>query len=129
MGAHGEPLMFGIWNTIATTGYNGKRKRSRCIGYIYRSELLFSDGETYSLRSPHYQLTNPYMALPSNVMISPRMAPPVFGLGLLEAVDESTILTYADENDANGDGISGKPNYVWDVLSNTLNWSLWLESK
>ena len=41
------------------------------------------------------------------------MAPPVFGLGLIEAVPESTILSFADEDDTNGDGISGKPNYVW----------------
>ena len=47
------------------------------------------------------------------------MAPPVFGLGLLEAVDESEIIKYADENDANGDGISGKPNYVWNVIKGT----------
>ncbi len=49
-------------------------------------------------------------------MISPRVAPPVFGLGLLEAVDDSDILSHADENDADQDGISGRPNRVWDEL-------------
>ena len=49
-------------------------------------------------------------------MISPRVAPPVFGLGLLEAIDESDILSRVDENDADHDGISGKPNHVWDEL-------------
>lgn len=37
------------------------------------------------------------------------------GLGLLEAIPESTILSFADENDSDGDGISGKPNLVWDA--------------
>jgi CxxC motif-containing protein (DUF1111 family) len=50
-------------------------------------------------------------------MISPRMAPPVFGVGLLENIPESTILSFADENDADGDGISGKPNYVYNSYS------------
>jgi CxxC motif-containing protein (DUF1111 family) len=49
-------------------------------------------------------------------MISPRVAPPVFGLGLLEAVDESSILALADEQDLNKDGISGKPNYAWNIV-------------
>ena len=37
-------------------------------------------------------------------------------LGLLEAIPEETILAFADESDFDGDGISGKPNYVWDVV-------------
>ena len=43
------------------------------------------------------------------------MAPPAFGRGLLEAVDESEILALADPGDADGDGISGRPNHVFDV--------------
>lgn len=76
----------------------------------------FTDGEAYSLRYPSYTLENPYMPLPSDIMYSPRIAPPVFGLGLLEAVDESDILAIADPNDKNADGISGRPNYAWNVL-------------
>jgi CxxC motif-containing protein (DUF1111 family) len=49
-------------------------------------------------------------------MISPRVAPPVFGLGLLEAIDEADILALADVEDTNGDGISGKPNYAWNIV-------------
>ena len=77
--------------------------------------LAFSDGEIYTLRFPTYALVNPYMPLPADFMLSPRIAPPVFGLGLLQAVAESDILARVDENDANGDGISGKANYVWNV--------------
>lgn len=75
----------------------------------------FADGETYTLRSPAYTLENPYKALPADLMISPRIAPPVFGLGLLEAVADADILALADVDDKNGDGISGKPNYAWNV--------------
>jgi len=79
-------------------------------------EFEFADGEKYQLRYPTYTLQNPYTTLPGDVMISPRIAPPVFGLGLLEAITESDILKNSDEQDANGDGISGKPNFVWNIV-------------
>lgn len=80
------------------------------------TEYSFGDGEKYTLRNPIYTLENPYIALPAGLMISPRVAPPVFGLGLLEAIDEADIVAAADVNDVNGDGISGKPNYAWNVV-------------
>lgn len=78
--------------------------------------LTTEDGTRVHLRYPNYTITDTYQPLPENVEVSPRVAPVVFGLGLLEAIPEKTILTYADEADVNGDGISGKPNYVWDVV-------------
>ena len=78
--------------------------------------LTTEDGTRVHLRYPNYTITDTYQPLPENVEVSPRVAPVVFGLGLLEAIPEETILTYADEADVNGDGISGKPNFVWDVV-------------
>lgn len=86
------------------------------ITYTERVEQL-SDGSTVVLRVPHYTIAQAHVSLPPDVLISPRIAPPVFGLGLLEAVSEADILRYADEHDANGDGISGRANYVWDVVA------------
>lgn len=43
---------------------------------------------------------------------SDRIAPIVIGLGLLAAVNDNTILAMADPNDGNGDGISGRVNYI-----------------
>jgi CxxC motif-containing protein (DUF1111 family) len=37
----------------------------------------------------------------------------MIGLGLLEAVADEDLLAHADPDDANGDGISGRPNRVW----------------
>jgi CxxC motif-containing protein (DUF1111 family) len=45
------------------------------------------------------------------------MAPPIFGLGLLELISESMIKAMADPSDADGDGISGKPNYVYNSIT------------
>lgn len=107
-------------------GFGGQLQPRSVVGSIGEANVVitytelpafFPDGESYSLREPHYTITNPYIPLPPNVMISPRVAPPVFGLGLLEAIPESTILALADESDANKDGISGKPNYVQDVVN------------
>jgi CxxC motif-containing protein (DUF1111 family) len=39
-----------------------------------------------------------------------RSSPPLFGLGLVEAIPEATIVANADPDDADGDGISGKIN-------------------
>ena len=78
--------------------------------------LTTADGTRVHLRYPDYTLTETYQPLPETIELSPRVALSVFGLGLLEAIPEDTILSYADEVDANGDGISGKPNYVWDVV-------------
>jgi CxxC motif-containing protein (DUF1111 family) len=50
--------------------------------------------------------------LPPGTSVSLRLPPPVFGMGLIEAIDDATILALADSADANGDGISGRPNYV-----------------
>jgi CxxC motif-containing protein (DUF1111 family) len=49
--------------------------------------------------------------------ISFRFGQPCFGLGLIDAISEETILSNADPADSNGDGISGRPNMV--ISSNT----------
>lgn len=76
----------------------------------------YPDGTPYSLRKPSYRVENPaYGPLSDSVMISPRMAPHMAGIGLLDAVPEESILKNADPDDQDGDGISGRPNFVMDV--------------
>ena len=50
--------------------------------------------------------------LPAGVPVSLRLPPPVFGAGLIDAVSEATILSLSDPEDRDGDGISGRPNWV-----------------
>lgn len=50
--------------------------------------------------------------LPTGVHVSLRLPPPVFGVGLIEAIPQATILALADPDDQNGDGISGRANLV-----------------
>ena len=73
----------------------------------------FDDGTTYELIRPDYSIGDlAYGPLAEGIMISPRIAPAVFGVGLLEAIPADTIESLADPADADGDGISGRVNRV-----------------
>jgi CxxC motif-containing protein (DUF1111 family) len=80
----------------------------RLAGWITRTGT-FSDGTPFELRRPSFAGTGPVPTI-----YSARIAPPLVGLGLLEAVDESTIAALVDINDANGDGVSGRIQFVTD---------------
>lgn len=85
------------------------------LGWSERRETL-ADGTHVTLRVPHLEFTDlAYGPLGEDILTSPRIAPPIFGLGLLEAVDERDILAAADPDDRDGDGVSGRPNRVWDA--------------
>lgn len=75
----------------------------------------FADGTTYTLREPTISLVDLRDGpLARGTLFSARVAPPVIGLGLLEAIPASVIVAGADPEDRNRDGISGRPNQVWD---------------
>ena len=76
----------------------------------------YADGTTYTLRMPHFSLADLAYGDPApGIMLSPRIAPQVIGQGLLQSIPESRLVELADPDDADGDGISGRVNYVWDV--------------
>ena len=78
-------------------------------------ERRFADGTSVTLAMPTYRAESlAYGPLDPATRFSPRLAPPVIGQGLLEAIDEEAILARADPDDADGDGISGRPN--WQTL-------------
>lgn len=83
------------------------------IDYEERAVTL-ADGTTVMLRDPTYTAADlGYGPLHPQAMLSPRVAPQMIGLGLLEAIPAADILALADPDDADGDGISGRPNVVW----------------
>ena len=70
-------------------------------------------GEIAMLRKPTYSVADlGYGPLDPETMLSPRVAPQMIGLGLLEAIHPADILARADPDDADGDGISGRPSWV-----------------
>ena len=81
-------------------------------------EGKYADGTPFTLQDPQYSFSDlAYGELASDTQFSPRVAPAVFGVGLLEVVPESQILERSDPDDADGDGISGRANRVWNHLT------------
>lgn len=84
------------------------------LDWIERSEML-PDGEAVELRSPKLRIENlNFGPLGEDAMTSVRIAQPVFGLGLLEAVAEETLVDIARAQKAAG--FDGRINYVWDSI-------------
>lgn len=114
-----EPNYGGQFNPKSNAGIPAE---GRVVITYQEIKGLFADGQEYTLQKPVYQLADlAYGAMNPQTMISPRVAPSMIGMGLLEAIPEDAILEIADPEDANEDGISGKPNYVWDVVRQTEN--------
>lgn len=75
----------------------------------------FRDGTPAHLRRPTLQITQlGYGPMHPQTRASARIAPPMIGLGLLEAIAQEAILANANPDDKNGTGITGTPNWVWD---------------
>jgi CxxC motif-containing protein (DUF1111 family) len=117
-GAHGAPKplpdygdqlqTFGIPRFIPPEGQVHVRWREQ--------EIALADGEVVVLRMPDVSISDlSYGALGEGVMTSARVAPPLVGVGLLDAVADETILALAARQALAG--IRGHPNYVWDVTA------------
>lgn len=124
--AAGDPAMAEIADYIATAPdpvYGGQLQDFATAGQAaeYRLDVTYdettvelSEGETARLRRPTYRAADlGYGPLHPDAMLSPRVAPQMIGLGLIEAIPAADILAKADPEDRDGDGISGRPNIVW----------------
>jgi len=77
--------------------------------------VKFADGHVETLRRPTYTLSNPgYGEFDPELMVSPRIALPMIGLGLLEQIPDADIQRQADAKDKDGNGVTGKYNWVLD---------------
>jgi len=120
-GEHGSPLPH--------PSYGGQLQEQGILGVPAEGKTLiiwqeeagkFADGTTFSLRRPSYEFTDlAYGDLGADILFSPRVAPAVFGLALLDNIPEANILQNADPSDRDRNGISGRPNYVWDGSQQT----------
>lgn len=118
--AHGGP--------VDEPNYGGQLNNKSILGvpieavpHVVYTEVpgQYADGEPYSLSRPDYTFTDFALGpFAPGTMFSPRVAPSMIGLGLLETITEADLERLADENDADGDGISGRINHVWDVRKN-----------
>jgi CxxC motif-containing protein (DUF1111 family) len=100
---------------------NGLKAEGKMVVTYTDEPVKLGDGTEVTLRKPTYGVSDlAYGPLAPSTMLSPRVAPPMIGLGLLEAIPAEDILARADPDDADHDGISGKPNMVMDPGSKTI---------
>lgn len=81
--------------------------------------VTFDDGFQVELRKPSWHFTSLRAGegfdFDADTLFSARVSPQMIGLGLLSLVSETDILAKQDISDSDGDGISGKANYVWSL--------------
>lgn len=113
--AHGGPRPHPIYGAqLNPDGVPGVPGEGRAILTYDDVTTTLADGAVVAMRRPRLAFRNlAYGPIDSTTKTSVRNAPPVFGLGLLEAVSEADILAYAE---ANGPG-RGRPNFVFDIDS------------
>ena len=101
---------------LQTSAAPGKAAEGTLVISYADLPVTLGDATMVTLRAPTYTIADTaYGPLNPNIMLSPRVAPQMIGLGLLEAIPAADIVALADENDTNGDGISGRANIVWSV--------------
>lgn len=122
MNAHGgvipEPVYGEQLNPFSISGVSAEGRI--LISYEEISDT-YADNTPFSLRRPIYSFDAlAFGPMDPQVLMSPRVAPAMIGLGLLEAIAEEDVRANADPEDANGDGISGRVNEVWDVAAQEM---------
>jgi len=73
--------------------------------------VALADGRVIRLQKPTYGVVDlGYGSFDPATALSPRVPPSLAGVGLLERIDVESILAWADEEKASGNGISGQPS-------------------
>lgn len=112
LGVVPEPVYGGQFQDMAVPGVAPEGK----VRVDYTPvPVRFKDGTEIELRKPTLQITQlGYGPMHPDTRISARVAPPMIGLGLLEAIPEQAILANAAAQAKENNGINGRPNRVWD---------------
>ena len=102
--------------SILGVPYEGKAQISYSI-----INITLNDGTIKELSKPNYAFNSlSFGELHKNTKHSGRVAPAVFGLGLIETITEKDILKNADPKDIDNDGISGRVHKIIDRPSKNL---------
>ena len=121
LGENGGPLPEPVYgNQVSVRALPGRKPEARVTVRLEEVSGAYPDGKTYSLLKPHYAFDDWGYGEPhGELQFSPRVASPVFGLGLLDAIGKSELERRADPDDRDGDGISGRTNRVWSPSKNS----------
>lgn len=112
LGVVPEPVYGGQFQDMAVPGVTPEGK----VRVEYTPvPIRFKDGTEVELRKPVLQFTQlGYGPMHPDTRFSARVAPPMIGLGLLEAIPEEAILANAAAQAKENNGIKGRVNRVWD---------------
>ncbi len=78
----------------------------------------YRDGTIFEILWPTVNIRDRnYGSLTEGFRVSARIGAQMIGMGVLESIPEADILALADPSDADGDGVSGRPNIVWDPVA------------
>ncbi|WP_131671122.1 di-heme oxidoreductase family protein [Pseudomonas parakoreensis] len=112
LGVVPEPVYGGQFQDMAVPGVTPEGK----VRVEYTPvPIRFKDGTEVELRKPVLQFTQlGYGPMHPDTRFSARVAPPMIGLGLLEAIPEDAILANAAAQAKENNGINGRANRVWD---------------
>ncbi len=109
-----EPNYGGQLQEHAVFGVTAEAKFS--IDYT-EFEVPLAGGETATLRNPSVTFHSLGMGdMHPDTQVSARVAPPMTGLGLIDAIPTADILALADPDDTDGDGISGRAQVTWSAV-------------
>ncbi|MEL6435194.1 MAG: di-heme oxidoredictase family protein [Pseudomonadota bacterium] len=117
-----DPVYGNQFQDQAVVGFESEGR----IKVSYEPEpFTYPDGTVVTLRKPVYETDTP---LSEGVSLNPRIAPPMIGLGLIEAIPADAIAANADPDDIDGDGVSGRLPMVdgelgrfgWKAMAPTL---------
>lgn len=113
-----EPTYGGQFQTFAVPGLPGEGRFDIEVEEI---EIPLAGGERAVLQKPVYKIRDlGYGDMHPDTMISARAAPPMIGLGLVQAIHPGDIEALADPDDIDRDGISGKVSRVRDPATGAL---------
>jgi CxxC motif-containing protein (DUF1111 family) len=114
-----EPTYGGQLQAFAVTGLQSEGRFDIVVEDI---EVPLSGGETAVLQKPTYKIRDlGFGEMNPETLFSPRVAPPMIGLGLLQAIHPGDLEALADPDDLDGDGISGKVSRVRDPQTGELS--------
>jgi CxxC motif-containing protein (DUF1111 family) len=113
-----DPVYGGQLQDLAVPGF---RAEGRMVIEYSEQPLELGDGTVVSLRKPSYSVADlGFGPLDPSTTLSPRLTPPMTGMGLIEAIHPADILAHADPDDRDGDGISGRVAMARDPATGKL---------
>jgi len=103
---------------IAINGIHGAKYEAKTDIKFEEIKVAFPDGEIDTLLKPIYGLKDlQYGPLDEKTVLSFRLAPSLNGLGLISQISDEDILKNEDPNDKDGDGISGRANFIYSPIT------------